>query len=88
MNKRETGLSPEELKLYQEGKIYISWRDDNDDVCEMYENLKKEKEKYKQEISRQEERMELYSFLIYIFCYFIAPFLLIGLFIFIGVYLF
>ena len=52
MNKTETGLSPEELKLYKEGKLYVSWRDDNESVYEMYENFKKEKE---ESIKKSEE---------------------------------
>ena len=51
---REASLSPEELKLYREGKLFISWRDDNDSVHEMYESLRKENEERKQELIRQE----------------------------------
>ena len=47
VSERETGLSPEELKLYQEGKLFISWKDDYVDVSKMYEISQEEKEKHK-----------------------------------------
>ena len=50
--------------------------------------IEQKQEERKQELIRQEEKRELSSCLLQFFCYIIAPFLLIGLFAFVAVYLF
>lgn len=52
------------MKAYNNGKAYISWRDDNDTVREMYEFAKKEKEeqlKKAEEIIKDQIRKNLTS---------------------------